>query len=84
MSPAWKSSFDSKIFFAPMFDETDGYYASGSGVSLARLTSSLDAWTDDDVVVVLLGRPSGRSLQLGGCVAASGRRGYFRRWQHVS
>lgn len=30
---AWKTSFDSQMYFIPMFDETDGYYESAAGVS---------------------------------------------------
>lgn len=58
---AWKTSLDSKMYFVPMFDDTDGYYASASGVSLPSsfTSSALELIIDKpNLVVVLLGRPS--------------------------
>lgn len=63
--------------FVPMFDDTDGYYTSASGVSLPTSSgsSSLKLTTDNIiVVVVLLGQPSRRALQLGSGMACCGRR----------
>lgn len=49
------------MYFVPMFDDTDGYYASASGVSLpiSSISSALELTIDNiNAVVVLLGRPS--------------------------
>ena len=63
------------MYFVPMFDDTDGYYASASGVSLptSSPSSALVLKIDINLVVVLLGRPSRRAFQLGSGVACCGR-----------
>ena len=33
---AWKVSFSDEMYFIPMFDDTNGYYSSTSGVSSLR------------------------------------------------
>lgn len=38
--PAWKQYFANDMYFMPMFDETDGYYAAASGVSIPKVISS--------------------------------------------
>lgn len=34
LSPAWKQSLPSSIYFIPDFDETQGYYEAANGVSV--------------------------------------------------
>ena len=36
---AWKVSFQDEMYFIPMFDDTNGYYSSTSGVSNLRSRS---------------------------------------------
>ena len=55
---AWRSSLDNKLYFVPMFDDTNGYYDSAAGVSLPASSDLPNSQIDIDGVVVLLGRRS--------------------------